>query len=172
MVQALTAQAEEPVRSERGLTMRNQCLRAFRDDEDKNLTEAIARAARGLERPGAPPMQTVFVRGASVASMPIMLDVMSLPRVALEFSSGPRVVVVARGARGTDVRKAALLQAVYGFTPAETDIALQVARGKSAEAIAQERDVAVGTVRAQIKSVLAKLGVRRQVELVAKLNEF
>jgi DNA-binding CsgD family transcriptional regulator len=32
--------------------------------------------------------------------------------------------------------------------------------------------VAVGTVRAQIKSMLAKLGVSRQVEFVARLNEF
>ena len=59
-----------------------------------------------------------------------------------------------------------------GFTSAETDIALQLARGQSTEAIAQHRKVAVGTVRAQIKSMLAKLGVSRQVEFVARLNEF
>jgi len=100
------------------------------------------------------------------------LDVMSLPSVALEFSSAPRVVVVARGSRGGDTRRAALLQGVYGFTSAETDIALLLARGQSTEAIAQQRKVTAGTVRAQIKSMLAKLGVSRQVELVARLNEF
>jgi DNA-binding CsgD family transcriptional regulator len=102
----------------------------------------------------------------------MVLDVMSLPSVALEFSSAPRVVVVARGSRGDGARRAAMLQGVYGFTSAETDIALQLARGQSTEAIAQQRKVAVGTVRTQIKSMLGKLGVSRQVELVARLNEF
>ena len=52
------------------------------------------------------------------------------------------------------------------------NIALQLAQGKTTETIAQERKVVVGTVRAQIKSLLSKLGVNRQVELVATLNEF
>jgi DNA-binding CsgD family transcriptional regulator len=32
--------------------------------------------------------------------------------------------------------------------------------------------VVVDTVRAQIKSILAKLGFTRQIELVARLNQF
>lgn len=171
-VQALTAQAELLVRNDRGLALRSGRLRAFRDEDDKALNDAILKAARGLERPGAPSMQTVVVRGQDEAATPIVLDVMSLPATALEFFSGPRAVVVARGSRGVDASKAVVLQGVYGFTSAETDIALKLAQGKPAEAIALERKVAVGTVRAQIKSLLAKLGVSRQVELVARLNEF
>ena len=171
-VQALTEQGEALVRGDRNLSLRARRLRAFRDEDDKALSDAIDRAGRGIERPGVPAMHTVVVRGASDSLAPTILDVMPLPKSALEFSSGPRVVVVARGSRGGDTRKAALLQGVYGFTSAETDIALQLARGQSTETIAQERRVAVGTVRAQIKSMLAKLGVSRQVELVARLNEF
>ena len=171
-VQAFTSSAEEILRSEHGLSLRNGFLHAVRDDEDKALNDAIVKAARGLVQPGAPAVATIIVRGADNLKAPIVLDVMALPSAALEFSSAPRVVVVARGSRGGDARKAALLQGVYGFTSAETDIALQLARGQSTEAIALQRKVAVGTVRAQIKSVLAKLGVSRQVEFVARLNEF
>jgi len=171
-VQTLTASAEDILRGEHGLSLRSRFLHAFRDDEDKALNDAIERAARGLVHPGAPAVTKVTVRGADETKAPIELDVMSLPSVALEFSSAPRVVVVVRGSRGGDARKAALLQGVYGFTSAETDIALQLARGQSTEAIAQQRKVAVGTVRAQIKSMLGKLGVSRQVEFVARLNEF
>jgi len=171
-VQAMTAQAEELARGGRGLIMRQRHLRAFRDDEDKALSDAIARAARGLERPGAPAMSSVAIRGTDESGTPLVLDVMSLPSVALELSSTPRVLIVARGARGSESRKAAVLQGIYGFTSAETDVALQLAQGKSAETLAQERKVAVGTVRVQIKSVFAKLGVGRQAELVAKLSEF
>ena len=171
-VQSITTSAEDLLRGEHGLSLRNRFLHAFRDDEDKALSEAIVKASRGLMQPGAPAVTTVTVRGADDATSPIVLDVMSLPSVALEFSAAPRVVVVARGSRGDDTRRAAMLQGVYGFTSAETDIALQLARGLSTEAISQQRKVAVGTVRTQIKSMLAKLGVSRQVELVARLNEF
>jgi DNA-binding CsgD family transcriptional regulator len=171
-VQAFTSSAEEILRSENGLSFRNGFLHAVRDVEDKALNDAIVKAARGLVRPGGPAIAPIIVRGADDSTAPIVLDVMALPSAALEFSSAPRVVVVARGSRGGDARKAALLQGVYGFTSAETDIALQLARGQATEAIALQRKVAVGTVRAQIKSVLAKLGVSRQVEFVARLNEF
>ncbi len=172
MVQAMTAQADSLVSSNRGLSLRAGRLRALRDDEDKNLTDAIEAAGREVVRPGAPMTKAVLVRGNDPASAPIVLDVMPLPPSALEFSSGPRVVIVARGPRGTDARKATLLQGVYGFTAAEIDVALQLSRGQSTEAIATDRGVAVGTVRAQIKSMLAKLGVSRQLELVARLSEF
>jgi DNA-binding CsgD family transcriptional regulator len=171
-VQAVTTSAEEILRGEQGLSLRNRVLRAFRDDEDRALTDAIQKAARGVVVPGAPVVTTVVVHAGDEAKAPVVLDVMSLPSVALEFTSAPRVVVVARGSRGADTRKAAILHGVYGFTSAETDIALQLARGQSTQAIAQQRKVAAGTVRAQIKSMLAKLGVGRQVELVARLNEF
>ncbi|HEU5133805.1 MAG TPA: helix-turn-helix transcriptional regulator [Steroidobacteraceae bacterium] len=171
-VLAVTTSAEEILRSDCGLSLRDRFLHAFRDDDDKALNDAIGKVALGLAQPGAPAVTTVVVRGADATKAPIVLDVMSLPSIALEFSSAPRVVVVARGSRGGDARKATLLQGVYGFTSAETDIALQLARGQSTEIIAQQRKVAVGTVRAQIKSMLAKLGVSRQVELVARLTGF
>jgi DNA-binding CsgD family transcriptional regulator len=171
-VQALTSQAEELVRGDRGLQLQHRRLRAQRDTDDKTLDDAIALAARGLTMPQRPLSQTVIVRSADDARTPLVLDVMSLPSAVLEFSAAPRVVVVARGSRGNDASRAVILQGVYGFTSAETDIALQLAQGKSTEAIAQERDVAIGTVRAQIKSILAKLDVSRQAELVAKLSNF
>jgi DNA-binding CsgD family transcriptional regulator len=171
-VQTLTASAEELARSGRGISLRNQKMRAFHDEDDKALSDAIERAAQGLQRLGAPATQTLVVRDQNESISPLVLDVMLLPSAAREFTSGPRVLVVARGSRGNDSRKAAILQSIYGFTSAETDIALQLAQGKATEAIAQERGVAIGTVRAQIKSLLAKLGVSRQVELVARLSEF
>lgn len=51
------------------------------------------------------------------------------------------------------------------------EVALQVAHGQTAESIAAARGIVVGTVRAQIKRLLAKLGVKRQVELVARLSQ-
>jgi DNA-binding CsgD family transcriptional regulator len=170
-VETLTSQAEALVRRDRGLTLRNQCLRAARAEEDRSLSDAIARVAGGPSRPAAPTMRAVIVHGVSAASAPLVLDVMPLPSRALDFHGGARVFVVVRGARGVETRKAAILRALYGFSPSETEIALLLARGKTAEAIAHERQVTVNTVRTQIKSLLVKLRVSRQAELVAKLSE-
>jgi DNA-binding NarL/FixJ family response regulator len=48
---------------------------------------------------------------------------------------------------------------------------IQLAQGKLPEPIAKQRNVSIGTVRAQIKALLAKAGVSRQVELVARLDQ-
>lgn len=170
-VLALTAQAETLVQGQRGLALRNQKLRATHDADDRVLTTAIEKSAAGLQHPGAPLTQAVVVRGTDEGAAPIVLDVMPLPRKTLEITGRQRVVIVARGARGGESRKATILQRVYGLTAAETDIALQLSQAKTTETIAQERQVAVGTVRVQIKNLLAKLGVKRQVELVARLSE-
>lgn len=64
-----------------------------------------------------------------------------------------------------------LLQAAYGLTAAEAGIALGLSQGLSIEQIAQERATSLWTVRTQLRSACAKLGVSRQAELVAKLGQ-
>ena len=54
---------------------------------------------------------------------------------------------------------------------AETQITEYLVEGQSAEFIATKRGVSVETVRTQIKAIMAKLGVSRQVELVVRLGE-
>jgi len=60
------------------------------------------------------------------------------------------------------------LRGLFGLTVAEARIAEAIGDGKSATAIAEERQVTHETVRGQIKSLMAKLGCRRQAE-VAKI---
>ena len=103
---------------------------------------------------------------------PTIVDVFSFPsRCNTLTGIAPRVLVVVRGPRGAAARRAAILSAAYGLTPAEAEIALQLADGKPPDVIATGRGVAVGTVRAQTKTILAKIGVRRQLELAARLNQ-
>jgi len=75
------------------------------------------------------------------------------------------------GQRRTESRRATLLSALYRLTAAEVSIAQMLAVGNSADDIAAHRGASVGTVRFQIKAILAKCGVKRQTELVALLNQ-
>jgi DNA-binding CsgD family transcriptional regulator len=154
-----------------GLQLKAGQLLAFEPDDAKALANAIDAALVRLAVVGPPALRTVIVRGRDRDATPLVLDVFPLPVQPYQFSFDPRVMIVARGARGSKARRAAFLQSAYGLTSAETEIAQNLADGQSTDAIAAERGVTVGTVRAQIKTIMAKLGVSRQVELVVRLSQ-
>lgn len=175
-VRALTPAAEKLVSSGRDLQLRLGELRASTPAGSRALTDAIRVAAAGLVKPGKPLFKTLVLHSACSGSAPLMLEITALPRQwSHEFSFAPRVLVIARGAgAGGDAgvaRRAALLQAGYGLTRSETDVALRLAAGNTAEVIAASRGASLETVRTQIKSIRAKLRVGGQLELVAILNQ-
>lgn len=166
-VQRMTQAAEKLVAEGGPLRLRNGWLGSPADKDDRALCLAIEQAVRGAQRPGKPLARSIVINSDDA---PLTLDVLPLPKAAVDFHLQPRVVVLVRGASSNDTRRAEILTGVYGFTAAETQIALLLAQGKAAETIARERQVAVGTVRAQIKSLLAKFGVSKQIELVARVS--
>ncbi len=54
----------------------------------------------------------------------------------------------------------------FGLTPAESRVAVSLAKGYTVKEIAQRHRVTLNTVRSQLKSILAKTQSERQVELV------
>ncbi|HET7811600.1 MAG TPA: helix-turn-helix transcriptional regulator [Steroidobacteraceae bacterium] len=168
MVVRLSPQAEKLCAGGSGLTLRRGHLGARRAEDDAALGAAI-RAASQRRAEQAP--RTLTIHPAGTQGAITHLDVMPLPRRRLELRFDARVLVLARSASHDEERRAAVLRATYGLTPAEVEIAMALARGAKAQAIAQARGVSVGTVRVQIKSLLAKAGVNRQVELLARLAQ-
>jgi DNA-binding CsgD family transcriptional regulator len=62
------------------------------------------------------------------------------------------------------------LQQLFGLAAAEASVALALAAGYSAEAIAGERGVSLPTVRPQIRQILAKTGALHLCDLVRLLT--
>lgn len=58
----------------------------------------------------------------------------------------------------------------YNLTPAESRVAVGVAEGSTLEVIAQKHRTSLLTVRSQLKSACAKIGVSRQAELTKLLS--
>jgi DNA-binding CsgD family transcriptional regulator len=170
-VRALTPTAEAVLRADRGLCLKLNRLCADNPVESQALDDAIAAAAIAHAQMESPMHRTIVVRGR-VAGPPLVLDVIPPPRQEYEVGFAARVLVIARGTRIASDRRAAVLQAAYALTAAETEIALQLGAGQKPTVIAAARGVVVGTVRAQIKTIYAKLGVSCQAELVAHLNDF
>lgn len=170
VVRKLTPTAERLVSSKRGLQLKQGRLTTSTPFDAKALSDALSAAMLDRGKVGAPFARTVVVRKSEQDFDPLVLDVIGLASRQFELAFTPRVLIVVRGVDSDD-RRAAILQTVYGTTSAETDIALQLSAGRTPEAIAEKRGVSVGTVRAQIKALLAKAGVSRQVELLARLTQ-
>ena len=62
-----------------------------------------------------------------------------------------------------------LLTERFSMTPNEAKVAARLSRGSTIAQIAEERAVSVHTVRNQLKSAMAKLGVHRQADLVREV---
>jgi DNA-binding CsgD family transcriptional regulator len=60
---------------------------------------------------------------------------------------------------------ASFLAQRFGLTPSEADIAERIAAGENTRQISDARGVALNTVKVQLKSVLAKMDCRRQIEV-------
>jgi DNA-binding CsgD family transcriptional regulator len=71
--------------------------------------------------------------------------------------------------RSTRRLSEASLRSRFHLTPAEAQIALGIACGRTLAAIAEARGACVSTARTQLKCVFAKTGTHRQAELVALL---
>ncbi|MBW3566851.1 MAG: helix-turn-helix transcriptional regulator [Proteobacteria bacterium] len=166
-VRALTPAAEQLLSAGRGLTMRAERLVATHPANDRALNDALNIALRGRAIGGPPGLQTVLIRQEVLGEPSLVLDIITLPSRAFELGFAPRVMVLARGERGNEERRAAILKTAYALTPAETEIALHVANGLAPDVIAAMRGASVATVRFQIKSIMVKIGVRRQVELAS-----
>ena len=81
-----------------------------------------------------------------------------------------RVLVLVTDPETSPVHPDGVLRALYGLTPAETEVANGLLMGYSLEEIARLRRVSISTVRTQMKSLLEKTETRRQGELVRLLS--
>lgn len=62
-----------------------------------------------------------------------------------------------------------MLHSLYGLTPAEARLAVELANGRDLDEISQELAITRNTARAQLKAIFHKTGCRRQAELVKLL---
>lgn len=127
---------------------------------------ALDRAA-GQQRPGAERILS-FARGEirvmHLLRLPADDPLAQLNPLPSGLSVRPAMILVVAGSDPVSAQDSPLV-AEHGLTPAEAEVVLQLAFGRSPREIAQERLASVHTVRNQIKSALAKTGLRRQSEL-------
>ena len=155
--------AERVVRRGDGLTIRHGALGAVRVFEAAKLSAAIASATR----PGAAAASGRILIARRGSKRDYILTVSSLG-VKLGFYSDPMALIIvvdpeARCPTADD------LSAYFGLSFAESRLAIQLMSGKALGAIAAESGASTATLRTQLRSILKKVGVERQAELLLVL---
>lgn len=164
VVRARTRAGEAIVQAGHTFGLKDGRLHGRRRDVDRSLQATIQAVLQGT------PSGQVALRKQGQSPLFQYLEVFALPSRS-RFDCEPRVLVTVREPRDLGDAHRALLEQMFEMTPAEADIAVQVANGLSREEIADRRGSTLATVQAQFKQIFRKTDVRREASLVALLNK-
>jgi DNA-binding CsgD family transcriptional regulator len=89
--------------------------------------------------------------------------------VSLRTNSSNYTLIVLVDLNAIPQPNTATLKKMFGLTPAEAKIAVQISLGHPPTDIAEANGVTIATVRSQLAAVFAKTQTQRQVELVSLL---
>lgn len=162
-VRRMTAAAEALARSGAHLGVVHGRLGAAHPQDKARFEAALGRAGR--ERMWNPRSTQLLLRSRLDGSV-LVCEIAPLPLKDFPMGLAGAVLVIARPPR-SGAPSSEALQGAFGLTPAECQVALAIAGGLSPADVARQRGASTGTVRSQLKSVAAKLGVSRQAEIAA-----
>ena len=103
---------------------------------------------------------------ASGDNAPAVAHLVPLRGAGRDLFTGAAVLLYVTTVSRHSALPAALLQALFDLKPAEARVARLIGSGSTVGEAAQLLDVKGDTIRAQLKSIFAKTGARRQAELV------
>ena len=148
-----------------GLRDERRLLRAAGRDDDRLLRAALARALPGA---GVPAGGSLTV-GRFPFFPRLVVHLVPVPApVPPGDSDVALVVLVVDPARGAPLDPA-LVASAFGLTPAEAAVAVLLASGHTVAEIAVLLGRRDSTLRSHLKQIFAKLGVRRQADVVRLL---
>ena len=157
----------EALRANR-VALRGERMALVNNRADQRLTECL----HLLTRQGNGATAVVDLR-ATQADAPVWLHLSLLvPDATLGvFGLQPQVLATLFDPQHISALDTFALAQMFGLTPTEAKVAARLAEGLSAEQIGQLHGTTEGTVRSQIRQVLAKLGAQRLSDVVRMLRQ-
>ncbi|HIZ49932.1 MAG TPA: helix-turn-helix transcriptional regulator [Candidatus Pseudomonas excrementavium] len=158
--------AREMLAAGDGLKVVGGRLEASYPGDNKRLYKSI-RNASSMAAEG----RVALAEALSIArpSGQVSLGIVVEPVPQQEWNEGdsqPAVVIYSRDAVGQAMLSTAVTRQVFGFTPSESALAMELANGLSLEEAASSLGIRRNTARAHLRAIFSKTGVRRQTELV------
>ena len=150
-----------------GLSTDQSRLSSMNPRETARLRDLCAAVSVMPLHPGSMMMLT----GRTSERPPLQVMVVPATSAPPQGPRDPRVTAVVFVSDPAEARgpSETLLQATFGLTPAEANVAARIAVGHGLAEIATERGSALETVRRQSKQILAKTGARHRADLIRLL---
>jgi len=149
----------------RGVTCDGGERLVFTDRSTDTLFAAALLELSMASRAGA--VRSVPMR-AGADRPPMILRLIALRAGGQDVFGASSILVVTR-ITPPAAPAAELLQGLFDLTPAEARVAREIGEGRTVETIAEMFGLSRETVRSQLKAVLGKTGLGRQVDLAALL---
>jgi DNA-binding CsgD family transcriptional regulator len=163
-VRLTNSAAERLARARRGVFLCQGRLMLCDAKLDERLRAIIRRVA-------AAPLsgsETLVVRAPEGAPLTLLIVPLSSEATAAGKSEA-LAAVLAGGPAARSEPPMDLVRAAYGLTPAETRVLFAIAGGWRACDYADAMGLSQNTVQTQLKALFAKMGCRRQADLVRKV---
>ena len=155
--------AREVLSANDGLTDERGELRATWPEDNAELHDLLARALPSVGRQGVSGSMTVRRR---LSLLRVVLHVKPVTYRGEDYRSRHvAALVLVVSPRNWARVEPALVEAVLGLTPAEAEIAVSLAEGRTVRQIAAATGRQYSTVRTHLKHMFTKLGVSRQFEV-------
>ena len=84
-------------------------------------------------------------------------------------ATGQSILITARPLVRSEPMSGREVSLIFGLTPAEARLAVELAAGHSLAEISESRGVHISTLRAQLRSIYGKVGVSKQSEFVSAI---
>jgi len=159
--------AKEILESGDGLKIVGGRLEASYPSDNRELRRLIKDAFAGKRSEGQQvlPEAMSVTRPSGEVSLGVVIE--AIPSTTWAAGKGqPAAVVYIRDAVGKSQASNEVAKKLFGLTPAETALSIQLANGLSLEEAAEALNIRRNTARAHLRAIFSKTGVRRQTELV------
>ncbi|MGI2258233.1 helix-turn-helix transcriptional regulator [Shewanella sp. GXUN23E] len=159
--------AREILESGDGLQVVAGKLTATYPSDSRELKLLIKNAFENAKQAGKPalPEAMSVTRPSGEVNLGIVIEVIPSP-VWAENKGQSKAVVYIRDSVAKSQASSDVAKKLFGLTPAETALSLQLANGLSLEEAAEALNIRRNTARAHLRAIFSKTGVRRQTELV------
>ncbi|AWI87873.1 helix-turn-helix transcriptional regulator [Methylorubrum aminovorans] len=136
---------------------------------DSASDRLLAEALLALAEVGQPSTRSIPIP-AREAEPPAVAHVLPVKRSARDLFTAASAIVIVTHLSQAQIPSLSVLEGLFDLTPAEARVARGITGCRTVEQIAKDFGTSPQTVRSQLKSVMAKTGVNRQVELVSLLS--
>jgi DNA-binding CsgD family transcriptional regulator len=149
------------------LVERESVLRAYQREDDERLRQVLAEATAVRSNPAWSGCIRLSRRSGKSAYTAIVSPLFDAVDVRSTVGNRTALITITDPDREYSSGLIKALQQAFGLTPAEAQTASLVGSGLSPQDAADRRGLAVGTIRCELKSIFAKVGISRQSELAS-----